>query len=267
MKHLCLMCAVLLSVAGVSRAADEAASTTEESEKSGISLDAQVTFPSSYVFRGYVIEEDHFVVQPEATITYDTKIGDLSISPYISAWANLTDLSAPGDPEWFNEFDVYLGADIELPHDFSLGLVYNYYNSPANFFDDIHEIGLSLSHEDFVHPAIGIFREIHHEGADENTYIELSITLGFDVPQVKNLHIDFPIVLGLTPDEYYTKSNGDGSVFGYASASVDGIYTFDEQWALFAGVDYIQMLADSTEDSNKGDEYQIVGRIGVKYTH
>lgn len=267
MKQLCLMCAVLFGVAGVSSAADEAATTQEEAETSGLSLEAQVTVPTSYVFRGYVIEDDHFIVQPEVTATYETQVGDLSIAPYFTAWANLTDLSAPGDPEWFNELDLTLGTDIDLTHGFSLGLIYNYYNSPANFFDDVHEVGITLSHDCMINPSIGLFREIHNESNDENTYIELSLTPGFDVPQIKNLHIDFPLVLGLTPDDYYTDSDGDSSLFGYASASVDATYVICEQWALFAGVDYIQMLSDSTEESNDGDEYKIVGRVGVKYSH
>lgn len=267
MKQLCLMCAVLFGVAGVSSAADEAATTQEEAETSGLSLEAQITVPSSYVFRGYVIEDDHFIVQPEFTATYETQVGDLSIAPYFTAWANLTDLSAPGDPEWFNELDLTLGTDIDLTHGFSLGLIYNYYNSPANFFDDIHEVGITLSHDCFINPSIGLFREIHNESNDENTYIELSLTPGFDVPQIKNLRIDFPLVLGLTPDDYYTDSEGDSSLFGYASVSVDASYAICEQWSLLAGVDYIQMLSDSTEESNDGDEYKIVGRIGVKYSY
>lgn len=267
MKQLCLMCAVLFGVAGVSSAADEAATTQEEAETSGLSLEAQITVPSSYVFRGYVIEDDHFIVQPEFTATYETQVGDLSIAPYFTAWANLTDLSAPGDPEWFNELDLTLGTDIGLTHGFSLGLIYNYYNSPANFFDDIHEVGITLSHDCFINPSIGLFREIHNESNDENTYVELSLTPGFDVPQIKNLRIDFPLVLGLTPDDYYTDSDGDSSLFGYASVSIDASYAFCEQWSLLAGVDYIQMLSDSTEESNDGDEYKIVGRIGVKYSH
>lgn len=268
MKQLCLMCAVLFGVAGVSSAADEAATIQEEAETSGLSLEAQITVPSSYVFRGYVIEDDHFIVQPEFTATYETQVGDLSIAPYFTAWANLTDLSAPGDPEWFNELDLTLGTDIDLTHGFSLGLIYNYYNSPANFFDDIHEVGITLSHDCFINPSIGLFREIHNESNDENTYIELSIEPALhDVPIMDRLVLSLPIVVGLSPDEYFTDSDGDGSVFGFASIGIAGEYTFCEQWSLLAGVDYIQMLSDSTEESNDGDEYKIVGRIGVKYSH
>jgi hypothetical protein len=246
----------------VSKEADKAAE-----DSGGFAVEGAITFPSSYVFRGYVLLEDHFIVQPEVTVSYGTHIGDITITPYFTAWANLTDASAPGDPEWFNELDLYLGADIELPEKFTLGIVYDYYNSPANFFDDIHELGLTLGHEDVFNPSVGIYREIKNSGADENTYIELGITPGFDVPQIQKLHLDFPLVLGLSPDEYYTKSNGDGCFFGYASIGVKGTYSLSDNWSLFASVDYVQMLADSTEASNKGDEYQVVGKAGVKFSY
>ncbi len=263
MKQLCLMCAVLFSIVGFARAEEPA---TEESDSGGLTLEAEIAIPSSYVFRGYVLEEDHFIVQPQVTIGYDTEIGGFAVSPYITAWGNLTDMSAPGEPEWFNELDVYLGADIELPNNFTLGVVYNYYNSPADVFDDVHELGITLSHEDVLNPSIGVFREICDKGGTEDTYIELSVTPGFDVPQFDKLHLDFPLVLGVSPDKYYLDSNEDGTFWGYCSAGVSATYTLDDHWSLTAGVSVVQMLADSVEASNKGDEQQYVGSIAVKYS-
>jgi hypothetical protein len=263
MKHLCLMCAVLFSIAGFVRAEEPA---TEESDSGGLTLEAEIAIPSSYVFRGYVLEEDHFIVQPQVTIGYDTQIAGLKVSPYITAWGNLTDMSAPGEPEWFNELDIYLGADIELPSNFTLGVVYNYYNSPADVFDDVHELGITLSHEDVLNPSIGVFREICDKGGTEDTYIELSVTPGFDVPQFEKLHLDFPLVLGVSPDKYYLDSNGDGTFWGYCSAGVTATYALNDHWSLTAGVSVVQMLADSVEASNKGDEQQYVGSVSVKYS-
>ncbi|HWP39536.1 MAG TPA: hypothetical protein VNL70_01330, partial [Tepidisphaeraceae bacterium] len=207
-------------------------------------------------------------VQPELTITYTTDLGGLELAPYVGVWANLTDAPADGQPQWLNELDLYAGVDVALPHDFSLGFIYTLYNSPADVFDDIHEIGLTLSHSDFLNPAIGIYFEIdNRDTGRENTYLELSLTPGFDMPGLERLRLDFPLVLGLTPDEYYTDQDGDGEVFGYASASVTATYALSDNWSLFAGVDYVQLLADSAKESNDGDSYQLVGRAGVSFSY
>jgi hypothetical protein len=249
-------------------AVEEAAAVQEDEAGGGLSIDASLFVPTSYVFRGYVIEEDHCLWQPELILSYGTSIGDIDVTPYIGAWANLTDAPAPGDPEWFNEIDVYVGADISLPADFTLGVIYTWYNSPADAFDDIHEVGLTLSHDSCLQPAVGIYYELeNNDTGDENTYIELSITPGFDVEQLPALRFDFPVVLGLTPDEYYTDSDGDSETFGYLSGGVTATYALNDNWSIEGGVDWVQMLADSAEDSNEGDDYQVVGRVGVRFTN
>jgi uncharacterized protein (TIGR02001 family) len=242
----------------------------DDADKSPLSLEAKLTVPTSYVFRGYVIEEDHALFQPEFTLTFEHEINGVAVSPYIGAWANLTDAPSPGDPEWFNELDVYAGFDVDLGHGFSLGVIYTWYNSPANFFDDIHEVGLTLSHssdKDWLNPAVGIYRELDNDNGDENTYIELSITPGFDVPKVEGLHLDFPIFVGLTPDDYYTDDDGDGEVIGYLQGGITATYALGEHWSLEAGVDYLYLASQSAQDSNDGDESQIVGRIGVGFNY
>lgn len=233
----------------------------------GLSIEGTFFFPTSYVFRGYVIEEDHFLFQPDLTLSIDTEVGGFAVTPYFNAWFNFTDAPAPGDPEWFNEINLALGAEIELGGGFSAGVTYIWYNSPADVFDDIHEIGVSLSHENLLNPSVAIYRELDNRNGEENTYIELSIIPGWDVPQIDQLHFDFPVVLGLSPDEYFTDSDGDGYVFGYISGGVVGTFELTENWSIAVGVDYIQMLADSTEDSNDGDEHQIVGHAGLAFAY
>jgi hypothetical protein len=278
MKHLCAACALFVASIGIvhfaqaqgtqpARGQSEAAqAAAESSEEKPLSFEGKVTFPTAYVFRGYVIEDSNFMVQPEAQVNYTMQCGDLTITPHIGAWANLTDLPAPGDPEWFNEIDAILGVDIELPKGFSLGLVYTWYNSPANFFNDVHEVGLTLDHDDFLHPNFGIYYELDDDNGREDTYVEFGITPGFDVPQIKPLHLDFPMLVGLTPDKYYTDDDGDGTVFGYCSFGIEGVYSLGDHWGLFAGVDYVQLLADSTEASNRGDDHQWVGKAGVQFS-
>jgi hypothetical protein len=234
--------------------------------KGGFAIDVTVTFPTSYVFRGYVIEEDHFLVQPEITLYYGIPVGDSILWPYIGAWMNLTDAPAPGDPEWFNEIDAYVGFEYEFG-EFTLEGIYTWYTSPADFFDDVHEVGLQLRHSHFLQPSAAIYYEICNKSGEENTYIELGLKPKLEPPPIQPLKLEFPLVLGLTPDEYYTDDDGDGQICGYASGGITATWALSEDWLLEAGVDYIHMLADSTEESNDGDESQVVGRFAVKFAH
>lgn len=269
MNKCCALCAaVVLLLASASYAQDaEVPVASAEEASTGFSVEGAVMFPTSYVFRGYVIEEDHLLVQPELTLSYGMEVGDFVVTPWFNAWFNFTDAPAPGEPEWANEVDLTLGADIELPFDLTLGVSYIWYNSPANAFDDIHEVGLTLSHSDILNPSFGIYREISNQNGDENTYIELGVTPGFDVPNIDQLRLDFPVLLGLSPDEYYTDSGGDGEVFGYVSAGVAATWSFTENLSVIAGADYIQMLADSVEESNDGDEQQFVGHLTFGFSY
>lgn len=265
MKHKIAACAAALLMAVGSVRAQEPAKA--EAAPSDFTVDLSLTIPSTYVFRGYVIQDERFIVQPEAFVTFNTTVGGLSVSPYIGAWANFTDVNAPGDPECFDELDLYAGADIELGHGFTLGLIYTYYMSPGNSFDDIHEIGVTLSHDCWLNPSVGIYRELCNEGGDENTYIELGVKPGFDVPNCEKLRLDFPMLVGLSPDEYYTDSSGDGEWIGYLTAGVHASYAISDNLLVMAGIEYWNLHADSTQASNDGDEHQFVGLIGVKYSH
>lgn len=263
MKYLGAFCALTVMLSLTPAQAQE---TPAAEENGGISVEAILTIPSSYVFRGYVEVEDHCIFQPEITLSHDHSIGDLPVSFWFNAWASLTSAPAPGEPEWFNELDLSVGADVEIGNGFTLGLTYIYYNSPANAFDDIHEVGVTLSHDCWLNPSVGIYREICNEGADENTYIELGVTPGFDVEQMQGLRLDFPLIAGFSPDEYYTDDDGDGHWVGYASAGITATYQFNDNLAVIAGVDYIHLCADSTRESNEGDDSQIVGRVAFKFT-
>lgn len=265
MRYIRAVCAMVLLLGSVSAYGQETA--PEEEAAGDFSVDFSLTIPSSYVFRGYVIQDERFIVQPEVFVTFNTMVGGLSVAPYVGAWANFTDVNAPGEPNCWDELDLYAGVDIDLEHGFTLGFIYTYYMSPGNAFDDIHELGMTLTHDDFLNPSVGIYRELCNQNGDENTYIELGLKPGFDVPNVEKLRIDFPLLVGLSPDEYYTDSDGDGEWFGYLSAGVHASYALNDNVTLVAGVEYWCLHADSTQASNDGDENVFLGLVGVKFSH
>jgi uncharacterized protein (TIGR02001 family) len=263
---LCAMLGILLAPCAWGQTSEPA--DTEPAEKEGgLSVEGALTIPTSYVFRGYVNQDNRFIVQPEVTVFYGLPFGDSILWPYIGAWGNLTDQPAPGDPEWMTEIDAYAGFEWEFGNGLTLEGIYTYYTSPADAFDDIHELGVILKHDSWLQPSAGIYYEICNKNGEENTYIELAVKPKWTTEQIKPLKLEFPITLGMTPDEYYTKSNGDGYCFGYLSGGITATWAFNDAWALEVGGDYIQMLADSTEEANDGDQYKLVGRIGVKFAY
>jgi hypothetical protein len=87
MKAVFSLCAAaVLSLASHTVAQQPSA---ELDTKAGLSVDLSLTIPTSYVFRGYVIQDERFIVQPEAFVTYTTAVGGFEVAPYVGAWANL----------------------------------------------------------------------------------------------------------------------------------------------------------------------------------
>jgi hypothetical protein len=239
----------------------------DEAPESPLTIESKLLATTAYVDRGYVVDDNHIHFQPELTLTYTTEIGGISLSPYIGVWADMSGTPAPGDPEWLYEVDSYIGAAMDLGRGFSFDINYTYNNSPANGFDDVHELSVTLSHDDWLHPSVNVIRELDDRNGEEDTYVELKATPGFDVEQVKGLRLDFPLTAGLTPDEFYTDDDGDGSVLGYLEAGIAATYPINDHWSLVAGVDYYWLAADSTQESNDGDESQVVGRVGAAFSY
>jgi uncharacterized protein (TIGR02001 family) len=212
---------------------------------------------SDYVDRGYVVDDDHIHFQPDLTLTYTTEIAGKSISPYIGVWSDMSGAPQSGDPEWLYEIDPYIGVAMDLGSGFTLDFVYTYNNSPANGFDDVHELAMTLSHsseKDWLNPSINIMRELDDKNGGEDTYIELRLTPGFDVKQVEKLRLDFPLVAGLSPDGFYEDEDGDESVLGFVSGGIAATYAINDHWSLVGGVDYYWLACDATRETNNDND-------------
>ena len=141
----------------------EPATTQEEPEKA-LSIEATLTVPTAYMFRGYVVDDSDIQLQPDISVEYTLQVGQLTLRPHGEIWSNvIPDSDHLGT---WNELDLYGGVAIDLPAKFALDLVYDYYNSPADNFDDVHEIGLVVSHDDFLQPhVVGHIGVLMQQGA------------------------------------------------------------------------------------------------------
>ncbi len=238
-----------------------AAAKEAEKAESPWSIDLAVQLPTAYIFRGYKDVENGVIVQPELTINYKTEIGGVTVTPHVGLWADMA------DHDNLREVDFIAGATVDLPHKFSLDVIYTFYYSPNNDFEGVSEIGATLSHDDVLQPHIGLFRELDDSlvSDDPSTYLELGIEPEIPWKPTEKLTFTVPVTLGMSLDQYYTDSSGSNSLFGYISGGLHASYELNDHIELTAGVDYVQMLADSTESVNENDEFKVIGAVGMSY--
>jgi hypothetical protein len=144
---------------------------------------------------------------------------------------------------------------------------YLLYVSPADDFDQVQELGLVVKYEHWLNPIVSLYKEIEDRAGTDDWYLELSIEpvlwKGFD----DKFELSVPVVLGTSLDGFYTDSDGGNAFFGYASAGLWAEYTFVEHWKVYAAVEYLHLFADSVEEANSGDDYKVVGRIGLAFDY
>jgi len=269
----------LLAIGGNIFAAEPTTQTTPPQETKGeettatepekpLTLAVSLTVPTAYMFRGYVVDDSDIQLQPDVRLDSTVHAGSLTLHPHLEFWSNvIPDSDALGT---YNELDVYGGCSIDLPAKLLLDFTYNYYNSPADDFDDVHEIGVILSHDDFLQPHVGVYREVKNSSNNptgkQGTYLEVGINPELPWKPLEKLTLTAPCNLGMGGDSYYFKSNGSNQFFGFASFGIHASYQITDNLSFEAGGTYYQLLSDSTEASNAGHDYKFVGDLGLAYS-
>jgi hypothetical protein len=200
--------------------------------------------------------------------TSPTNDDTFSLDVYASVWSNIAeDTPKTSGPRHWNEFDATLGVGFNFG-DWSIALEYLYYNSPANDFDDIHEVGVILAYDHWLAPSIGYYQEIDDRNGPQDTYLEFKLepTLP-SIPWLEELEVTVPMVLGTSLDGYYLGPDGDNSFFGYAAIGLSASYPLNDNWSVVGGVEYHHLFADNIEDLNSDSHYKVVGRIGVAFEY
>jgi len=249
-----------------------AVETPAEAEESPLTLDASIKYVTAYFFRGYNYGDEGLILQPEATASYEIEVNDnLTITPSFNVWNNVTDQHYSEWDHW-DEIDLTPGVDITTGR-LTLSLQYIYYHSPAQNWEDIHELGAVVSYDDSeqlglpiaLNPYVGYFQEIVNKGGDEGTYMEIGMEPTWQ-PEKCPVEFNFPIAVGLGLHEWYFNDEGKQETLGYASGAIVCTYKLNDHLYTNAGVRYIHLIADNVVDGNDGTENQFIGSIGVGYT-
>jgi hypothetical protein len=273
-----------LAGAGLAQAGDEPAPNIGR-----LSFSGGVDVVSEYFFRGYLQEDRGLILQPYFQMNLKLHESDtLTISPFVGLWNSLHEerTGAGGSgPGWWFEADFYVGVDFVLG-DFTITPIFTAYTYPNGAFDTILELGVQVSYDDSallrrlgipfaLNPHIAAYWEIDDDnpGASRDAYLEVGITPGFEF-KAGNLPVavSFPIVLGMSLDDYYFDADGDETFWGYGSAGIAASVPLPiparyGTWSLTGSLTYLHLFADSAQAANRGDDDEWIWKVGIGFSY
>lgn len=275
------LCACALSVLSPHSLAQE-----DPRPSSRLHFSASVDVTTAYFFRGFLQEDQGFIIQPAAGLTIDVLTRDgFTLSTTVGTWNSIHSeatgaVSTDTSVEHWYESDVYASLTASWD-EWTLDATYVWYLSPSDAFETIQELILSASFDDSAHlgawalsPSITLGFETgsnFSDGADSDrgVFLGLSVAPGFEtmLGESHPLSISFPVEVGLSIDDYYQDADGDDDFFGYASAGVrfDTDIPLSEEfgaWSTFFSVNAL-FLGDNLETVNNDDAFELIATIGI----
>lgn len=239
---------------------------------------AGVDVVSSYIFRGIEQENQGLIVQPFVEV--GAPLGDSGLDLTIGTWSSIhtegTGANTGGTSNWY-EADLYASLGYSITDQLAVSAGLTGYYSPNGAFSDIEELNLGVAFDDSeimgdfsFNPYAMLAIETRDAGGSEDIYLELGGE--FAAPFIESedmpVSLSFPVVLGLSVDDYYTDANGDNEVFGYflvgaaASLPLDFVPADYGTWTASAGLDLI-FVNDDAGLLTDGDDFEIVAKVGV----
>lgn len=185
--------------------------TTKVYAEDKVTGSASVGVFNRYVFRGYELSKDSFVVQPAITVSYKGFSAGFwgNIDSNETVTQSLTTPSSPSKKS-FNETDLTLSYTYTIDK-LSLTAGYIYYalkyNNPPG---DTEELFLSASYDVITKPTLTIYRDIT---SFPGTYINLSLSHSEKI--YKDVTLDLSASAGYFSgdDDYFKTDGGTGKKY------------------------------------------------------
>jgi hypothetical protein len=255
-----------------------------------------VDFPTAYISRGLVLEDQGFIAQPYGEIGFTLYEGEGTFSKvtafggiWNSLHSNHTDAGLASGatdsttPAWY-EFDWYGGFAFDFAEKWNLNLSYWEFLSPNDGFGTSRNVQAKIAYNDAgawgggdfaLKPYFIVFVETDGKagsGSDEGIYFEVGVeptvyTVG---ESAAPLSLSIPIKVGLGANDFYE----DDETFGFATVGIKASLplTFMPAeygaWSGYAGV-YYYLYGDGVDDFNEGagdGDDDIVFAAGVSMT-
>lgn len=279
--------APVLLIGGTTTACLAQTETAPEDPNTGaLHFELGADWLSAYYFRGLLQEDSGFILQPWLDVGIELTEGDdWSLTGNIGIWNSIhgdDDTAGTTDNylKHLYETDWYAGLGLDIGS-WSLGATYVLYTSPSDAFGTIGEVDLSAGYDDSslwgdsgfaLNPSVTAAFEVDDDAGSEDAYLQLGIEPGasYDLSGT-TIDFAFPVVVGLSLDDYYLDSNGDEDFFGYVETGIDasiplGVPARYGAWSLNGGV-HLLFLGDAAETVNNGDDFEVVGHLGLSISY
>ena len=263
----------------------------KEEEPSGpntgrLSFSGGTDFTTAYFFRGYNQEDQGVIGQPYLTLYAKLSDDDaFKVTGYVGTWNSIHSESTLADagagPNSWYESDFLAGVDISSGA-FTVGFIYTLYTYPNGAFESIQEVGAKLAWDDTefqkgglgfaLKPYVAVYAETGDRNGSEDWYGEVGVAPGiytFNEEGKYPVAITVPLTVGLSLKDYYFDDGGDEEVFGYASAAVTASVPLAfippeyGSWNITGTFQYLYLNAEGLQAANAGDDYELIGNVGI----
>lgn len=268
-----------------------------------ISVDAGIDYVTKYFFRGLLVEDDGYIIQPYVQLNFHIVSGcDVEVTAFGGVWASLhgedvTEQLAQNDPEALNELRLIGGLEFDL---YDLLIVtgrYTIYTFPnqsdtgANDdrLEDRHEVSLGIRINDgpllggnFSINPFGLLALELYDGnpnvaneGDESFFALFGIepTIAIALDKDANLLLSLPVTVGYgLANDTYVDNDNNASSYGFTSVGIKATVPLVfipkrfGQWRFVAGLD-AYFLGEAAEDTNDDEEFDLVANFGINMNY
>ncbi|MCE7973705.1 MAG: hypothetical protein DYG92_05160 [Leptolyngbya sp. PLA1] len=247
-----------------------------------VSLELGLDVTTAYFYHGFNQEDCGFIVQPSASLTFRLfESEDVLIEGTVGTWSSLhsqkTGAASRSDlGEWWYEADVSGGLSLSAGP-FCLSATYCVFASPSDAFATLQELDLSLALDDSellgewaFQPFVLIGIETDGQAADGDelgVYGEMGVAPGltFEVAGTE-MEVAFPLTVGVSLRKYYQDDGGEDQFFGHASAGATASVPLGDSGCVATAGISVLLLGDHAAAANDGDDAQVVGTLGLRWT-
>jgi hypothetical protein len=253
-----------------------------------VSVSGGVDFTTAYFFRGYNQEDQGVIVQPYANLYLKLVDSEaFKTTFYVGTWNSLhsehTAAAGTGPDAWY-ESDFLTGVDLTFGK-LTVGAIYTAYNYPNGAFNTIEELGVKVAYDDTdfekgklgfaLKPYVAAYAETADGNGSEDWYGEIGIAPTVYTVNAQGKYpvsLSVPIIAGFNLKDYYFDDDGHEEILGYVSAAVVASVPLPVPsdygtWSLTGSFQYLYLNAEGLQTANHGEDFELIGKVGIAFAY